>query len=553
MNILILLFPIFVTAHVFSFVTNMQQVVSPGPSSYSLISPSTTTVISLHKGGEGEGIELKFRDMNFACHFVEIDRHQIVRQFKARAQLAPLADVCLEMGFQEQNVHVCPNTRLVVSGEERDVGSIQCHHKEIFHPSVGVICRIGDAVDNGKSVITQTYLNGTLQLTSTRNGRTEISTLSEISCHTDGYIDGSKFFQITSIDQNHVHIASPFCGERLKEPLAPLIGSCLVGSLNNRQIEFCYPNVFRFVQHRPRVGHAWPTATRLVGVPANPLGSVLNKEYVFEPISLSGASCAALQPSLSEEYLVGVSGHFFPAVGGSFMPQLFASSRVYGILVFDSGNPMGCSEKSFPLVPPGPWIALVERSGCMFHDKGLVAQKRGAVGVIVINTFKRGMIPALAGMPGKPVLDIPVVLVDTPGLVLKDFVGEEATVGPPKDTPTTPVTLAVSWYCDADWESERSCQVGDTVGIRREGDPIDSVGRIDKAFSSGAFSVAETVYPGWQLFKSKACTSQLGTRIVDASVNGCEISLKIHSALLCGDPRFRDPPRVPSDIACNSL
>ena len=511
-----------------------------------------------------------------------------------------------EFSSHEGNVQVFENSQKTVA--------LQCAPPEPARPKPRV-CRMGDAAD-AHSVITQTFPDGTAEVRNTRTGVVRKQSLSKLAggCDSDGTLRLEDFFRLSPhiFDPARVNLHSPICGKEgdIASTLGgALTGSCLITDLHNRQLEFCFPNTLRFVEPRERVGHKWPTAIVATG-DFDGEYEIRGKTAVSSWVA-TGQACAPLQPALTEGYLVEVDGTEIrlEAVGGAFMPMSYqreigergevskgarrrerrkrsregrnkqvspqmseepifldSQNSVRGVLVFDPNNPLGCSDKSFPahLLPSaGPWIALTDRNGCMFQEKGLVAQKRGAVGVVVVNTVKRGMIHALAGIQDKPVLDIPVVLVDLEGEILKEHLGEWVSIFSeiPHLDPAYPVSFQTEFYCDPNWDSgkfPKTCNIGDHVGVRREGEMLEVLGRIVEKFTSGLFKVAidgigTHTYPGWQLFRDSTtpCTAQFGSIITQVDNSDlCDIRLKIHSALLCADPRFRDPPPISKDLFC---
>jgi hypothetical protein len=257
-------------------------------------------------------------------------------------------------------------------------------------------------------------------------------------------------------------------------------------------------------------------------------------------------------------------------VGGSFNP--FFHESISGIVVFDPQHPTGCGESAYSekLIPKKQqWIAVAERGSCMFQEKAVFAEKRGASGLIIINAGRRPMIPAMASVQGQPPLSIPSVLVDSDALFLKQFTGTKTTIrsavvqGSSSPSPAEPLFVKVNVYCDQAALGAvplgRTCQVGDTVMARREGDSHEQSGVVVEKFSHDSFKVstpaapAGEVFAGWELFKNSEtpCTGQLGILITEVEQSDtCEVSVWLHSPFLCADRRFRDPPKQNRDIVC---
>ena len=195
----------------------------------------------------------------------------------------------------------------------------------------------------------------------------------------------------------------------------------------------------------------------------------------------------------------------------------------------------------------------------MFQDKGLIAQKRGAVAVIVVNTKGRPMIAALAGLVGKPVLDIPVVLVDDDDGRVKSSAGRAEVVA--ESVRDEKLKFHVSMFCDSRWDDSqfgKPCYVGDQVVVRREGEAVDLPGTITERVNFGWFKVhvpgiLVEEYPGWSVYRDSGspCTAQAGSFIAGVTRPGtCEIGLKIHSAILCKDRKFRGVDKIERNIYC---
>jgi len=311
--------------------------------------------------------------------------------------------------------------------------------------------------------------------------------------------------------------------------------------------------------------------------------TIRSRRLFIPPVS-TNLNCLQYLPLLSDKYTVSVAGVgslSITGVGGSFNPPSYDSrmGTIRGIAVYDLKNPFGCDSSSatVPSIAAASgkdWIAVVDRGSCMFQEKGLFMQKKGAKAVIVVNGAKGGMIAALASIPGKPPLDIPVILVDREGSVLKStFSGRTLIVQSlPIDGQSLPsvsdtVRVSSEWYCDPRWAEEsppshfaRSCETGDEVLVYREGEEFGHPGNIVEKLGSGFFRVRLTDTPsvveefsGWKLYKdaSSPCTAQLGTFLTDiVRSDACELTVRLHSSILCGNKRIREPKRVSKDIHC---
>jgi hypothetical protein len=342
------------------------------------------------------------------------------------------------------------------------------------------------------------------------------------------------------------------------------------------------------VQTKARVHSKWLTSVSAVSADASDTQRWTDRNrHLYSPTIFTNTFCAINQPAFGENFSVSVVGNpslAIAGIGGSFNPLTYPSKEdlIRGIAVYDSQHPYGCEETAFPksILPPSgkPWIAVIDRGSCMFHDKGLIIQKKGAAAIIVVNGAKNGMIGALAGLPDKPALDIPVILVDRDGSVLKsNYIGREILI---KSTPfgghsrpslDDKIGFKTEWFCDPNWDSDASeltnggkatfasqCTVGEKVLLHREGEMVEVHATIREKFGSGFFQIqTETgvneIAAGWQLFKdsSTPCTAELGTFITDViRSDTCQFTVRLHSSLLCSDKRFRKPKQVSSDIGC---
>jgi len=385
----------------------------------------------------------------------------------------------------------------------------------------------------------------------------------------------------------HIRLSSPVC-ESPPTPskfLTSLYGTCFTANLIGRQFEYCHgdenPRI-RILQPRPRVHAKWPLA--ISAIATSEIGEwTIRNGRLYSPTAVTNTNCAINQPGFGDGYLItvpGIRSLSITGIGGSFNPMTipYKSGTILGIAVYDPNSRYGCEESGFPhsILPPSgtSWIAIVDRGECMFQDKGLVLQSRGAVAVIVVNGAKSGMIGALAGIPGKPILDIPVVLVDGDGAVLKSsYIGNQIAIRP-KEFPHVldeKISFKTEWFCDPGWDSVTTmsardssspdfglpCQSGDSVMLHREGEAVEIPAKIIEEFGGGFFSVESSgeiqTVPGWQIFRDSTspCTAQFGTYIDDVvRSDTCQITLRLHSSVLCADKRFRRPKQIANDIVC---
>lgn len=537
--------------------------------------------------------------------------------FTFKAALAPLNGLCVS----SHGIRLCPNDRVEIarSGGKTDVFTVsQQPSREMMGDQFFVkpggqiaavavcqsptdsardapkrICRIGDKVPNdSSSVILETFAHEKVaMIKSTRSPRDPARRVpwSSIGCDTDGTIGDSEYtsrlLKIESVSELSsgvikIYISSPLCGSMHlpgppEELLNPVRNGCFVAEFLHREIEYCHgTSKFRLVQRKRRLGHDWPTALPLVSTEVSPWQFDAETKSLEAKFSTS-QSCAAVQPFMSEEYIVSLPRMSFKAVGGSFTPMTFLNETgVEGVLVFDPRRHTACQADAYPdsLLPPSghPWIALADRGGCMFQEKALVAQARGASGMIVINPKDRPMIPAMAGMPEKPLVDIHTVLIDFDGAILKSHVGSSVAItsagvkGQSQPGPSDTLSLKVSFTCDPQWDSgtfARSCQTGDSVKLIRDGENEQHLVEIIERVNSDTFRIqtpgasfqSTEVVPGTLMDRDAMtpCTAQFGTFVRDVvRSDTCELSLTIHSNFLCADKRFREPLRSATDIVC---
>ena len=586
-----------------------------------LASQTSVTVVSLFSrdaalhASHGDVIDtVSIRGQPFTCsltHDAAAEKAKLANH-RFRAVMSPLTGECVTSA----NVTVCPNSKLefstsngqkeilsvtdkpalmaghqtYVNGTGHAAAVLTCTHRPLPPPPPGKrrICRNGDRVPAfDHSVIVNTFSNGTALIMSTRKPD-EVKRLvhmAAIGCGSDGTLDvTSNLLTVDSVTVinglSNVKVSSPMCGLEDRIPTAeslisPMSGGCFTGSFLHRKIEYCHGDgLFRLVQDRLRLSHPWPTAI--------PIESTSRSEWTYsssdrtiESTFSTSHSCAEVQPFLTDQFVVSVAHPKLTihGVGGSFLPMSFpfGTNRVEGVLVFDSAHPLGCTDEAFPIVPNENWIAVVERNACMFHAKALIAQRKGAVGVIIVNVAKRGMIPAMAGVADQPVLDIPAVLVDTDGKILRTLSGTRAVIKAAPIPGQSPPSLRdalnfkVVMECDSRWDTGsfgQSCRVGDKVTVRREGES-DEVGReIVEKLNADTFRVSlagadsdavSDVIQGWELSRDSTtpCTAQLGTFITSVDrTDTCEITVTMHSGFLCADKRFREPLRRSKDIVC---
>ncbi|TEB18615.1 hypothetical protein C9890_0353 [Perkinsus sp. BL_2016] len=425
------------------------------------------------------------------------------------------------------------------------------------------------------------FTNGTVSLQSVRSSSRHAArkSLAEIasSCDSLGIADENpnQFLEIVSVSSTEIRANSNLCytGHAANpiDLLRPLSHACLTGAFNHRHFEVCLTEPeaeFRLIQPTHRMNHPWPTALPMTGLSeANWTFDVASRSLQRKFKTNQG--CKRLQPALTEEFTVTImtSGRLsLKAVSGSFSPMVFPSNFIEGVLHHDPRHKNGCSSNAFESgTPKEPWIALVDRGGCMFQDKALVAQAKGAAGVIVINNNRKGMIPAMAAIVGKPVVDIPTVLTDVDGAVLRKHIGTRVQIAPasleghpsPSEDDKLHVSLRIGCRSIEEGYS-RSCQVGDEVLAQFDGDLLKHPVQIIQKLNPDSYIVKSTsgsheTAMGYQLFRdsNSPCTVQLGSFIEAIErTDTCELVVDIHSALLCGDSRFREPLFKKNDIEC---
>lgn len=546
---------------------------------------------------------LMMRNQSFSCSLVDDPkinkRRAHLRLFAA--QMAPLTGHCA----QKDAINLCINDRVdqtLANGRSRSfsvsekniresgdqffteptsgnlAAVVTCTNRPVVGKSKGArICRKGDEdIVGGRGVIRQTFLNGSALV-----GKAEVVPLASLGCDSDGSIDEMQVktdsitiesFTVENAGEEiiHINISSPFCKSSSEQitALPEMKSACFSAEFNRRHFEYC---------HEHSVGFGLVNRKQISVVRANFVQPVLTN-WTFNSKSLDASfatdrACAPLLPALSDDFLIELDRNKvqIKGVGGSFNPIFHES--ISGTLLFDSKNPTACSHDAFPesIIPKqqARWIALVERGGCMFQEKALLAEKRGAAALIILNVGKRSMIPAMASVPGHAFLSIPSVLVDSDASFLTKYTGSKATVSAapmagstfPSDNQT--LAVKVSAYCDPESLGRnafgQACQVGDKVIVRREGEAHEHAGHIVEKLSHDTFIVSTAgassseTFSAWELFKNSEtpCTGQMGIVITDVEHSDtCEVSVRIHSPFLCADRRFRDPPKQNRDIVC---
>jgi hypothetical protein len=595
----------------------------------SLTNQYVTTVVrltpSVYHPSHASGWQIKMGSNNAVCQLDERDTSDEIRHHRARSQLAALQGYSFELSVRGHDVKFSPNSEILIDSVaytrqtdptqvESDTSStdsvvyfptstvalykyvtVSCMHTDSSPSTEDRSCSVGDSVPNDPSrVITRIFTNSqSVEIVSTTSSNENPFTLpaSSIGCRIPT-IDGILTVSKVTIHEDSVvakkwlelQLLSPVCASTHQQAneislLKPLNGYCVTTNYIGRQFEYCHDTFsprIRFVQPKPRVHAKWPTAVSAASQTNSPLSEWnIRNRFLYAAVQTTGTLCAINQPAFGEHFTISVTGIpslAIPGIGGSFNPMTYPNREglIRGVAVYDENHPYGCEENAFPksLLPQtgAPWIAVIDRGSCMFQDKGLNLQRRGAVAVIVVNGAKNGMIGALAGLPEKPVLDIPVILVDREGSVLKsNYLGREIVVKSATwSSLSEKISFKTEWYCDANWDSPDStsfasqCSIGDKVLLHREGEMVELHATIVEKFGGGFFKIrtdsgaSETV-SGWQLFKdsSTPCTAELGTLITDViRSDTCLFTVRLHSSLLCADKRFRKPKHVSRDIIC---
>jgi hypothetical protein len=175
------------------------------------------------------------------------------------------------------------------------------------------------------------------------------------------------------------------------------------------------------------------------------------------------------------------------------------------------------------------------------------------------------MIPAMASVVGKPVSDIPAVLTDRDGVVLDKFIGSKVRLSPApfpgqsRPGPDQKLEVLLRMGCQSiEKDFSQQCVVGQEVLMQIDGDLLKHPVVIVEKLNPELYIVSDAhdprrVVPGWSLFKDGdvPCTGQLGSFVADVQrTDSCEITVDMHSALLCGDAQFRPPLMRRNDIQC---
>jgi len=558
-----------------------------------------------HQGSSHWVEQVFINDTPFTCRLKE-DANQALEaahRVERNSKLLALAGQCFQSA-ESNGLNLCPNDRVDFRGQQylmsketaidvdqsfagRGNGepSIVLHCDYMKHLQARQnqkLCRPGSVV--GSAVITSIFSNQTAELKSvTGSNRPVMSEHAQIpGCDTLGIHDSiDRLMHITSVSTaegpTRIGAESPLCFPGSSLPvdqlLLPLSNVCLTGELFHRQFEVCFtePRMeFRVLQLGHRLNHAWPTAA--------PFRSTHMSDWTIDSHSRkierrikTDQSCRSLETAFTEEFRITVlstNSFSLRAVSGPFSPMV-VSNEIEGILVSDSSDPSGCSESAFEAQSRTsgrtPWIALVRRGGCLFQEKALFAQRKGAVGIVIVNRSKRAMIPAMASVVGKPVSDIPAVLTDRDGVVLDKFIGSNVRLSPApfpgqsRPGPDQKLEVLLRMGCHSiEKEFSQQCVVGQEVLMQVDGDLLKHPVVIVEKLNPELYIVSDAhdprrVVPGWSLFKDGdvPCTGQLGSFVADVQrTDSCEITVDMHSALLCGDAQFRPPLMRRNDIQC---
>jgi hypothetical protein len=562
--------------------------------SHSIINSHTATVVSLFKSGSepahvdwtNHPYPITIKNQSFVCVVGDelADTRQLrLEQFRLRSAWAPLRgyiwedDSIIEFGkkieadlraFFPSEKSTDKHAIWYTHPDHQDHVSLEAVPARHTREKPKNICRPGDAVpDTPGAILAQSFSNGTAKIVSTYSDKPVMKYVPFSSlrgCDSDGVIRIKDFIERQPTDAlNTFRFASDIflAPGDYHSLLSPLGGTCLLGQLHGRQFEYCYPGRFRFLQTRTRVAQNWPEAVNVNvgGIEWNQVGKKLIGEI---DTAVDARQVAAF---LTDRWEVEVTSErlSYIGIGGSFNPV--NPERVFaGVLVFDQNHPSGCTDAAFgsDVIPAsGPWIAIVDRGDCMFQEKGLIAQKKGAGGVVVVNQKKREMISAMASVSGKPALDIPMALVDVNAGV-KKHVGTFVTMRPflsedDKFEPPKPISFSVSFHCNPKWDSEPTfatpCKEGDSVLIHREGEQAAMHATVVAVPNYGLIEVGKgEVLAGHQVSKGShtPCTAQLGTFIEEVTVDHTRVNVNIHSALLCRDRNFREPQLLNKNVVC---
>lgn len=558
-------------------------------------------------------IDIRISGRDLTCKREKGMDSNLIFQYQSRAQFSAIQGYT----FEWPNIRFRPNEyiefindfrKFVLDDEEmiyRDEGSkstvfVECHFREYVTRRDGreKICRIGDQSPDGYVIDTVRSESKIVLLTKLDDGSRTSQTWEQFGCDSDGSWDTMRY---DDDDENEIlrfekimateggsyvmTVSSPLCTTSSNEVVSSpsslwrsiLSNICFVGELNSRHFDFCpFYGRFGIAQietGRPPavVGHFTPPPTD------HSLFFQIRNRKIFLPSVETDLNCVQHLPSLSERYTVGVAGIGsvrINGIGGPFNPMRFPK-EIRGRAIYDPNNAFGCDSgttvvddserKNFD------WIAIVDRGSCMFYNKGLNLQKRGAKAVIVINPPKGGMIAALAGLPGKPPLDIPVILTDTDGAVLKTVYANNRELvirSSPIEGQSLPsadekINIKSEWYCDSRWSDDfsfaQSCTVDDQVTMYRDGEEAGHPAVITERLGGGLFMIRVHQtgmiheVAGSKLYRDSVtpCTAELGTFIADVvRSDTCEVTVRLHSSLLCADRKIREPPKISTDFLC---
>jgi hypothetical protein len=585
------------------------------------------TIVSIRTDGDKNGPKfdrtfawsetLMMGTISIRCNLTESRAFDAVRalQWQSRLSFECLSATCPSRTMTNHgSLKICPNDRVELGDEiftydSRLVGDtrygwfqayqgvnkdpdrlmVSCIHDPISSSrKAETPCRLGSLVGDDL-VVSGIFANGSALVSSIMIPRGKSQSVRLIQrgslCPSFGIFNSTIESLIHRAEVNETSsprtltLWSPLCfGNRastFESLLEPLRDVCLAGDLIHRQVDICLgdsANALRIIQLIHGSSKPWPTSISFSGKGPKDWSVDESSKFLEKRVS-TNQFCGSVQPSITEEYKVTImSANRFSlrAVSGSFAPLQFPGGResAEGIIYNDGLNPQGCSESSYESlkIPANAhWIALVDRGGCMFQEKTLIAQRKGAQGIIIVNTVKRSMIPAMASIAGKPAADIPAVLTDTDGLVLKAFIGTKVRLEPapyPGEASPGPndhldVVLRIGCLSTEPGYA-KACEVGDQVLLEQDGDVLHHSVEIVEKLNPELYVVIagqgfrETV-PGWRLFKESdvPCTSQLGSFVKSVERTGtCELTATIHSALVCADERFREPLLRKRDVNC---
>jgi hypothetical protein len=571
----------------------------------SLTSSQFTTVIRINRDTEplSPSIDLltsiQIGEKHLMCGIAP-EKPNLVYQHRLRAQLAALRGYAFNSSELGSEIIFYPNEKIFMpeqgeyvitdDGQQNDLVFksteensrvpklvLTCLYRPYSRQDAVEICRVGDVI-NGLTIDTIHPGTKTMIVTDSNGDRSSRSWAS-LKCDSDGSWDVEifsnsllRFEKLT--ETNGVFsllVSSPLCENSdlisRKSVLAPV---CFTHQLKSRHFEFC-PEIGRI--GLVQMGHDRPRIVKGSFIPPADF-EIRDRRMNYPPVTVSDLNCAKNLPIMSEEYRISIRGNpslWFHGIGGSFNPMSFESNKILGKAIFDPQNQYGCDTSAAGPTVDQPWIAVVDRGNCMFQEKGFNMQRKGAKAVVVINGAKGGMIAALAALPGKPPLDIPVILVDRDGAVLKTVydgkqlvIQSASIVGQSLPSVSEPVSVKSEWYCDSRWDDESAefsttCQAGDEILLHRDGEHVAYPATVTERLGSGFFRIRphdtgkyEEV-SGWQIFKDSwsPCTAELGSMITDVIRSDmCELTVRMHSSLLCADKRLAKPKQISKDIQC---